>query len=172
MFLNNPILGVGQGNFPWNFEEAQGAERFNTRSLAGRAAHSMYFTLIPELGLIGTGLFFGIILSNYLAVRRVRLLFRKPKPVTVRDSQQDEVFALATSNSLEAAMVGYLASSVFISTLYYPTFWVLTGLVVALENSTRSVDKPSSGDNSVYPVLSQHQRPIRLARSRRLSSPS
>jgi hypothetical protein len=172
MFLGNPIIGVGQGNFPWNFEEAQGFDRFNTRSLAGRAAHSMYFTLVPELGLVGTTLFIGMLMANYSSVRRVRALFRRPMraPLTAppRANQQHESFAIATSDSLEAAMVGYLASSVFISTLYYPTFWVLTGLAVALENSVRSNDKSSSDYKPQYPVVPKIPPSLRVARSRPL----
>ena len=58
MFLDNPIFGVGQGNFPWNFERYEPPEGFKGRLHGGRAAHSLYFTLLPELGLVGTFLFF------------------------------------------------------------------------------------------------------------------
>ena len=61
MFLDNPILGVGQGNFPFVFREyeiATGNEKgLHERSYAGRAAHSLYFTLLPEWGLVGAALF-------------------------------------------------------------------------------------------------------------------
>ncbi len=146
MFLGNPILGVGQGNFPWNFEEYQGGERFNTRSLAGRAAHSMYFTLIPELGLMGTGIFVMMLLSNYSSVQQVRRGAKKilSTPSNSDPKQESDLaFGSALSSALEAAIVGYLVSSVFISTLYYPTFWILTAFVVALGNTM----------NKAYPML-------------------
>ena len=52
MFLANPVFGVGQGNFPWTVGEYLGGRTWQTKSLAGRQAHSMYFTLLPELGLL------------------------------------------------------------------------------------------------------------------------
>ena len=162
MFLGNPIFGVGQGNFPWNFDEFQGAERFNTRSLSGRAAHSMYFTLLPELGLIGTGMFFMMMLSNYTTAGRVRLGAKRMTIAVPKDGKKenDIAFSVALSSALEAAMVGYLVSSVFIATLYYPTIWILTGFAVALGNVTtrefaQGVSKmPSSRSSRFRPVHS------------------
>jgi O-antigen ligase len=162
MFLGHPILGVGQGNFPWNFEEFQGGERFNTRSLAGRAAHSMYFTLLPELGLVGAGLFFMMLLSNYSTVGYVRLRAKRSLGALAKHQntkQEDDLaFAAALSSALEAAMVGYLASSIFISTLYYPTFWVLMGFIVALGNAIAKSD-PATGP-SVVPTASSRKRTL------------
>jgi hypothetical protein len=57
MFLANPVFGVGQGNFPWTIGEYLGGRTWQTKSLAGRQAHSLYFTLLPELGLSG-GIYF------------------------------------------------------------------------------------------------------------------
>lgn len=155
MFLLHPVIGVGQGNFPWNFEEAQGMERFNTRSLSGRAAHSMYFTLLPELGLAGITIFGMMLLANHATIGKARhiaknLLLGSNRLHATREN--DPAFCLAVSNALEAAMVGYLVSSVFISTLYYPTFWVLTGFVVTLGNvmhqSSHALDSNSSAARS------------------------
>jgi O-antigen ligase len=162
MFLGHPIFGVGQGNFPWNFDEFQGAERFNTRSLAGRAAHSMYFTLLPELGLLGTGMFFMMILSNYTTVGRVRVDAKRMTITLSKDAKKenDVAFSVALSSALEAAMVGYLVSSVFISTLYYPTVWILTGFVVALGSiATRECVKDAP-NVPPHPVRRPSARPI------------
>ena len=109
MFLGNPILGVGQGNFPWNFENYQGGDRFNTRSLAGRAAHSMYFTLLPELGTVGTGLFILMVLSNYSVLGKVRSRAKHLADSSPNDprKERDIAFSSALSSALEAAVVGY-----------------------------------------------------------------
>ena len=40
--------------------------------------------------------------------------------------------------SLEAAMVGFLASGVFLSILLYGTFWFLSALSVALDHAVRA----------------------------------
>ena len=66
LFFDNPVMGVGQGNYPWHvgeIEEEMGVQ-WQTRSLSGRAAHSLYFTLLPELGLIGTLIYFLIVVFS------------------------------------------------------------------------------------------------------------
>lgn len=159
MFLGNPIFGVGQGNFPWNFEEYQGGERFNTRSLAGRAAHSMYFTLIPELGLAGLIIFLLMAFTNYATVTRLKSLANRfTRTNNNMTDGQDIAFAVSVGSALEAAMIGYLVSSVFISTLYYPTFWVVTAFIVALRNlPVPNVSDPQAGSA----MKSSIKRPLR-----------
>jgi probable O-glycosylation ligase (exosortase A-associated) len=131
MFLDNPVMGVGQGNYPWNvgiYEEKLGfTEGFHQRSLAGRAAHSLYFTLLPELGLIGTVLFASMI---FLTVRDLRFLQRRGATGGSGAAGALPVGSIATA--LEASLVGYLASGVFISVLYYPNFWLLMGFTLSL----------------------------------------
>ncbi len=131
MFVDNPIMGVGQGNYPWNvgvYEKKLGfSEGFHQRSLAGRAAHSLYFTLMPELGIIGIVLFAYMLL---LTVRDLKYIQRSPaNPVTAAEGALP-VASLAMA--LEASLVGYLASGAFISVLYYPNFWLLMGFTLSL----------------------------------------
>ena len=52
MFLDYPIIGVGQGNAPWHISRYEPPGGLHGTSRAGRAVHSLYFTLIPELGLV------------------------------------------------------------------------------------------------------------------------
>ena len=40
------------------------------------------------------------------------------------------------AGAMGGSLVGYLASSIFISTLYYPSYWIMTAFVVALRNTT------------------------------------
>jgi O-antigen ligase len=116
MFLDNPIIGVGQDNFPARFAEYEGDERLYGHTRTWRAAHSLYFTLLPELGLVGAIIFFGMVYRNWKDVAAIRQSIRL-RPY---------------AHALEASLIGFLVSSVFISTLYYPNFWVTMGFVVAL----------------------------------------
>ena len=131
MFLDNPIMGVGQGNYPWNvgvYEQKQGlTEGFNERSLAGRAAHSLYFTVMPELGLIGTVLFIVMVL---LTVRDLRFIQRSGGMEAEEADGTLPAASLATA--LEASLVGYLVTGAFLSVLYYPNFWILMGFTLSL----------------------------------------
>ncbi len=143
MFLKNPVMGVGQGNYPWNVGETEDelGINWNTRSLSGRAAHSLYFTLLPELGLIGTGLF---ILMLVYSIKDLQYI----KRVSKGDNSEKGESKSHKNNSparksvgkyyyhalaLEGSLIGFLASSVFISTLYYPSFWILCAYIVALK---------------------------------------
>lgn len=131
MFLDNPIMGVGQGNYPWNvgiYEEKLGfSEGFHQRSFAGRAAHSMYFTLMPELGLIGIALFAYMLL---LTARNLRFIQRSGAAEGTAAGGALPVASLASA--MEASLLGYLASGVFISVLYYPNFYLLMGFTLSL----------------------------------------
>ncbi len=127
MFLANPVFGVGQGNFPWRFAEYQGGERWNTRSLAGRAAHSLYVTLFTELGLVGAGIFFAMVGLLYRDLRAVRERVRRAGP-----KQPDADYLLALANALSASLLAFLITGAFISVLYYPPIWLLMALGAAL----------------------------------------
>jgi probable O-glycosylation ligase (exosortase A-associated) len=129
MFLDHPIMGVGQGNFPWNaniIEQKLGLS-FHQRSFAGRAAHSMYFTLMPELGLVG------IVLFGYMLLLTVRNLRFIQRSGAIEGTVANDALPVASlAMALEASLVGYLASGVFISVLYYPNFYLLMGFTLSL----------------------------------------
>ncbi len=151
MFLDNPVMGVGQGNFPWVFkkyeyEVTRSNEPYHGRSVAGRMAHSIYFTMLPELGLIGTMLFLGMVVGNIKDLNYI-------KKTTIQNTKQkgdkfkSKCYPLALA--LEGSMIGFLVSGAFISILYYPNFWFSMGFIVSLKNivmnnlneSTTSTDK-------------------------------
>lgn len=139
MFLANPVAGIGQGNFPWTIGEYLGGRTWQTKSLAGRQAHSLYFTLLPELGLLGVILFGGMVYFNYRDVRFTQhhiIRFRSNNQKTIQGGLTNLDKVPWFGNALLGALVGYLITSMFISTLYYPTFWILSGLIVALRSST------------------------------------
>lgn len=135
MFLDNPIVGVGQGNFPFRFSEYEQASGFHEglhgTSRAGRAAHSIYFTLLPELGVIGTVIFAAMLYYIYKDLRYISQINTKRSSGKLSE-EKEKVFYL--SCALEASLVGFLVSGIFISVLYYPNFWILMGFVVSLKS--------------------------------------
>lgn len=133
MFLDYPILGVGPENFPWNFEKYEPPEGFGGVLHGGRAAHSLYFTLLPELGIIGTMTFAWISFSSLMDLRHV---------TPGRSERPYKYFEDATGSqlkcvrlALEASMLGFLASGTFLSVLYYPCFWIWMAMVVSLKRA-------------------------------------
>jgi O-antigen ligase len=141
MFLDNPIIGVGPDNFPVRFGEYEGTDKLHGVTRVWRAAHSLYFTLFPELGLVGGAMFFMMLYYIRKDLARIRQLSRQR---LVGSETATAVLPLA--HAMEASVVGFLVSSLFISTLYYPNFWVAMGFVVALRRiATREATDGRSG---------------------------
>lgn len=127
MFLDSPILGVGANNYPWNIAEYQLRDpEFDVNTmklLGGRQAHSLYFTLISELGIVGIVIF-------YLILRQVfKKLFYV---VRVRSSNEELLEEMLLAKALIVSTVTFLVTGAFISVLYYPPFWYLIGFTLTI----------------------------------------
>lgn len=132
IFLDNPVIGVGQGNYPWRVwetEQKMGVQ-WQERSLSGRAAHSLYFTLLPELGIVGTILFILIIIYSIKDLKYIKKLSTIPSDILSKEEGK-KFYYLALA--LEGSLIGFLTSSIFISTLYYPNFWIWCGFSISLK---------------------------------------
>jgi len=145
MFLGNPVLGVGQGNFPYVFREYEilaghGEEGYHGRSVAGRAAHSIYITMISELGLIGTCIIIGMIINALKDLKSIRARSFQQNIVSNTTSKKNYFLALG----LEGSLVAYLASGAFLAILYYPNVWLLMGFIVSLKRIVILEPKPVS----------------------------
>ena len=139
MFLDHPVLGVGQGNFPFEFRkyevEAGFYEGLWGRSRAGRAAHSIYLTVLPELGLVGTFIFILILYSNFKDLKYIRSIGKTSKDVIMSgELLRYYNYGLA----IECSMIAYLVSGTFISALYYPHVWIFTGAILSLKKIVQS----------------------------------
>ena len=139
MFKQNPVLGVGAGNYPWTVADYERRlppeELFRGRYSGGRPAHSLYFTLLPELGTVGIYIFGTLVWRVIQTGRRVRLVrvldrVRRPRSTAPppRQPTPDEVALDGVGRAIVAACVAYLGTGAFISVLYYPSFWHLAGI--------------------------------------------
>lgn len=131
MYLDHPMIGVGAGNFPWRIYEYQTRmpdfDPDRTRLRGGRVAHSLYFTLISELGSIGTLLFAAML---FVVTRK---LFRVMKAKSDDPAMQPTLAELSLlAKAMIASLGTFLFSGLFISVLYYPHFWYLIGFALAL----------------------------------------
>ena len=136
MFFANPIIGIGQGNFPWTFGIYEAGETFLERSFGGRAAHSAWVTLIAELGLAGIVIVGGMLLQCYKDLKLVRTTFAPVKTgqkhgQTVKVGEDVRAYL---ARAMEGSLIGIIATGVFISILWYPALWVMMAFVVALRN--------------------------------------
>lgn len=140
MFFSNPIIGIGQSNFPWTFDKFQGARTFLGKSISGRQAHSAWVTLISELGLAGIAIIGGMILRCFLDLRMIRKTFApvkahlKPLQRHGQPMRPGEDMRVYLARAMEGSLIGFIVSGVFISILWYPPLWIMMGFVVALRN--------------------------------------
>lgn len=120
VFLDYP-LGVGGHNFPVRFEEYQTREF--VRGMWGRVAHSLWFTLIPELGIPGIIIYFMLLWVNFKELLfLVRLKY---------EDNPDLLYIHTLSLAFMASAAGFFASATGLSVLYYPHFWYLTAMFIA-----------------------------------------
>jgi O-antigen ligase len=163
MFLHNPIIGVGQSNFQWAFSEYEAGETFNERSFAGRMAHSAWVTLISELGLAGIVIIGGMLWQSYIDLKLVRMKYAPVKsPLKHGQAMQvGEDVRMYLARAMEGSLIGYIISSVFISTLWYPSMWVMFAFVVALRN----ISETQSEGGSLEAGRTQYPQGIPFARS-------
>jgi hypothetical protein len=136
MFFANPIIGIGQSNYPWTVDSYEAGQTFHTRSFAGRAAHSAWVTIIAELGLVGAVIIGMMLFQCYKDLKLVRTRFA---PVESRQTHDQNVQAgedvrVYLARAMEGSLIGFIVSGVFISILWYPSLWIMMALIVALRN--------------------------------------
>jgi O-antigen ligase len=140
MFLDHPVIGVGQGNFPYHvtqYEPSDPLQSFSGRLHGGRQAHSVYFTLIPELGVVGVFLFVMIV---YHTLKQVRINFKR----NYKLCSHNFIFYQNINKAILGALLAYLFTGLFISVLYYPQIWLFIAFPVALSKVITNQEQQES----------------------------
>jgi hypothetical protein len=125
MFIDNPLIGVGAANFAWRvgeYDKTEKAieERKDRRSLGGRAAHSLYFQVLPETGTLGAVCYLFLL---FQALRVGTRVGRIEAPAGLDEIDRGLARACA------AGLLSFSVSGAFVSVLFYPHFWLLAGLL-------------------------------------------
>jgi len=171
MFFSNPIIGIGQSNYPWTVDIYEAGQTFHTRSFAGREAHSAWVTLIAELGLAGIAIIGAMLVQCYKDLKFVRsrlspVMSRQMHGQTVQAGEDMRVYL---ARAMEGSLIGFIVSGVFISILWYPSLWIMMALVVALRN----ISETKSAEALPAVVRKKHPWRVLLSRfgKRPVSSP-
>ena len=145
MFLDNPIWGVGAQNYNWVnhlYAEQSWMWYEGRHILAGRAAHSLYFSVLPELGLIGVFLYFAMLKVIYNRCKSMKkILSQFPEDINA-------VKIKLLTSAFQASLVSFMVSSAFISVLFYPFIYHLLGLVLVTNKLVVAKYKPLLDDLS------------------------
>lgn len=138
MFLANPVVGVGANNYPWNVHiyemQAFGDGTGEIKMHGGRAAHSVYFTLLPELGMVGTLIYLLLLFKSFKELAR---LAKIDKDLERNSAELINLSLMA--RAMMVAMATFLVTGTFISVLYYPQLWYLAGFIAILSNVAKKV---------------------------------
>ena len=122
----NPVKGVGAGNFKRasrHYLLQPGAVAQTDEILeTPKVAHSSYFEVLTGLGLIGLSLFLVVIVFCLRCALRSARNF----------SRQDDLVGEVMSRALAVALVGTLATHLFLSLEGSKQLWLLLGLAPAL----------------------------------------
>lgn len=129
MFLDNP-LGVGGNNFQVRFDEYQ--TDYFKRGMWGRVAHSLWFTLIPELGVFGFYIYLSLLYYN---LKDIFML----KSISFDDRDENKKYLNYLGRAFIVSFTGYFVSGIFLSVLYYAHYWYLTALLVATTRITNRI---------------------------------
>jgi O-antigen ligase len=141
-FLDNPVFGLGAGNFV-NYKPEE-------RDEAWRQTHNAFLQVASELGIGGLLVFIVIIGSGYtaglqtvkaLGLARARLRRRSREPSERRVARESlELYAAAVL----ASLTGWVVAAMFASVAYYWTLYLVLGLAITLRDITlREAGGPS-----------------------------
>lgn len=122
MMDENPILGVGYYNWVTYF-----GDYYFDPALASRVelVHNTFLQVGAELGYVGLGMFIIMLLISFYINWRSERAARDPGFEFLRS------FALG----MNAAGMALVVSSMFLTAIYMPSFWIHFGLTICLRNA-------------------------------------
>lgn len=141
MFCDNP-LGVGGNNFQIEFPNYQSG--YFHKLMWGRVAHSLWFTLLSELGIPGAVLFIFLIYYN---LKDTILLTRSRGQ---SDGTPDYLRRVCLASACSVG--GFFACGTFLSVLYYPFYWYLCGIIAACAKVAHGLSYQNEDEDKAFAV--------------------
>lgn len=136
LFLDNLLMGIGPGNFPHHYVDAE--FRFVPgRTLFSRDLHNMYLGIATEFGLLGLIPFLAMIGIAFSGLR---------KAMRTKRGEETRAFSVA----LFFTLLGYLIGCAFLPSQYHKLTWILIGLAFAQTRLARDAGParpPLPGDD-------------------------
>ncbi|MBD3245968.1 MAG: hypothetical protein GF333_03060, partial [Candidatus Omnitrophica bacterium] len=118
MFLSNPLIGVGAGNYPLRYWDFGGWEHL------WRVPHNMYIEALSELGMLGFGcLFFLLYYTFKQGLATLRLL---------KEKAMQNTFLSAAAQGAMLSLFAYCVGGMFQSLFTYPVLYILIAIVISV----------------------------------------
>ena len=117
-FAENPLLGLGPGQFPANYTRYARRAAVDDLHATDRRAHNLVLAMLAEVGIIGTALFAGILVATAIPLMRIRRHARDPADAII-------------ATGLLLGILAFLFAGAFLDLAYARYFWLLLGLAGA-----------------------------------------
>lgn len=140
IFLDNPILGIGAGQFQ-NYTDPGRAAKW-------RVTHNALLQVAAELGIFALAAFMFLVIRGFAAAwwtrRTLAWIYRRGRlraaPTLEEDGldPQERRFLQTTSAALIASLVGWFVCAMFASVAFNWTFYYLLGLAVTSRDIVRA----------------------------------
>lgn len=149
VFVDHPVLGVGPGQYrPFYSIEYQQLPGIKFRDIRQtRRAHSLYFEMAAETGIVGLVLFLAIPLLL------LRDLWWEHRRWRFRDRELSEMTA-----AIWLSLLGFMVTAMLLSHAFERYYWILVALAsAALQIARRTPVDPLPGEDITYvPTRTQH----------------
>lgn len=143
MFVKNPLLGVGAGNYPNNYQEY--TEELGLELRTGeRDPHSLYVQILAETGLVGMISFLGFSILLLVNLSRARQSIERMVAYKGWASW---------ISAIQLTIIGYLITSFFLHGAYLRFFWIFVALALAaIQLTEESLINPDQNHSLELPV--------------------
>lgn len=131
--LDRPLLGAG-----FNFEEGGDTDRWLSYAnfiepwaMQERAAHSIYFQVMGEHGLLAFLLYVALLAGTFLRLHRLARFERDPEHAWIGRYARAAQFAL----------LPYMVAGAFLSLAYFDLFYALVAISAILQREAREIEQ-------------------------------
>lgn len=134
--LDHPITGGGYSIGT----DANLFHHYVPTAPVNRAAHSIYFQVLGEMGFVGLGIYLMLLLASYRAASNVlRIAQRSP----------DLAWARSLAAMVQVSVVGFSAAGAFLSLGFYDLYYAVVAIIAVTELVVRRVVTESSVSTGV-----------------------
>jgi probable O-glycosylation ligase (exosortase A-associated) len=128
--LANPIFGGGfsgiQNYWIWDmYKDMPSIIPVDVNLYTPKAAHSIYFQVLGDLGVYGLILFLSILATAFVARKSIAAKIKKSK-------RTDLVWAIDISNAIFLSLLGFMVGGAGVSLPYYEIVYILVSLMAIL----------------------------------------
>ena len=134
MIRNNPLTGIGLGNFT-----AKSCARKKWKEFHGIACNT-FLEIAAELGIPGLLAYCAVLAGALSSAGKLR----------AEGKRRDNTFLQYAGNGMQAGLLGFSAAAVFVSAEYQKPFWIMAALTAAVPTLlTQQSRRQSSRQNQL-----------------------